>query len=145
MPVQWLSASNEIVGSVKGEMNMPKLSAVMKSTVAEVLNSTRFEQRGFAVKYNDAENPLVSITFPGPPEGEFLINAKESAFSTVERPGVHSDTAETLQRSSFEICVAALKEWAERVIDKQQAWIMDEFGGVADSNPSYLHKEKDHR
>jgi hypothetical protein len=131
---------NVIVGSGKEEMDMAGLSPVMKNKITAVLDATYFTQHGFIVKYDDENNRMVSITFSARPEYQFVINSNHSvdAFTTSECPGIiHLDATETFQRSDFEQCVNAIKKWTERIIDRQKDWIMDEFGGVADSNPSY--------
>ncbi len=116
---------------------MARLSAVRQNRIAEALNSTYFTQQGFSVKYGDEENPMVTITFSSRPEYQFVISFNDGVFTTSECPGIHLDAAETFQRSDIEPCINAIKDWAERILDKQRDWIMDEFGGVADSNPSY--------
>lgn len=126
-------------------MGMARLSAVTKSRITEVLDSTYFTQQGFTVKYDDENNPMVTITFSGSPEYQFVINSTyNGVFTTSECPGIHLDAAETFQRSNFELCINSIKEWVERIIDRQKDWIMDEFGGVADSNPSYKKWGKNH-
>jgi hypothetical protein len=132
------SLSNVIVGSGKEGMDMGSLSTVMKNMITEILDATCFTQHGFTVKYDDENNPMVTITFSDRPEYQFVINSTHSAaFTTSERPGTRLDTAETFQRSNLELCIHAVKEWTERIIERQKDWIMDEFGGVADSDPSY--------
>ncbi len=120
-------------------MNMAGLSAVAKNKITEVLDATHFRQHGFNVKYDDDNNPMVTITFSARPEYQFVINSNHSVdvFTTSECPGIHSDTPETFQRSNLELCIAAVKEWTERIDDLWKDWIMDEFGGVADRSPSY--------
>ncbi len=130
--------SNVIIGSGKEGMDMSRLSEATKSRITEVLNSTYFTQQGFTVKYDDENNPMVTITFSDSPEYQFAINSTNNdGFTTSECPGIHSDTAETFQRSDLELCVNAIKEWVKRIIDRKGDWILDMFGGVADSNPSY--------
>ena len=117
---------------------MARLSEVARNRITEVLDSTYFKQHRFAVKYEDENNPMVIITFSSSPEYQFVISAAyNNEFTTSECPGIHSDAAEIFQRSNFELCIHAIKEWVERIIDRQRDWILDEFGGVADSNPSY--------
>jgi hypothetical protein len=126
-----------IVGSDKEGVKMAGLSAVSKNRIAEALDSTYFTQRGFTMKYNDENNPVVTITFSGSPECHFVIHSTDTGeFTTSERPGIHTDAAETFQKSDFELCVDAIKAWAKRIDDRETDWIMDEFGGVADRNPS---------
>ncbi len=116
---------------------MTRLSTVEKIRITEVLNSTRYSQHGFSVRYDDEKNPAATITFPGYPDYQFAISATDDGSFTInERPGPHSDESETFQKNSFDLCVTAIKEWAERIIDQQRDWILDEFGGVADRNPS---------
>jgi hypothetical protein len=131
------SSLNVIVGSVQKVIGMAGLSAATKNRVAEVLDSTHFRKHGFTLKYNDENNPLVAISFSSSPEYQFAINSTDQGeFTTSERPGIHSDAAETFRWSNFELCLDALKEWAKRIDDRETDWIMDEFGGVADRNPS---------
>jgi hypothetical protein len=109
--------------------------AVSKIRIAEVLDSTRFTQQGFAVEYDDRGNP--TITYTSSPEFQFVISsAPDGTFTTSERPGIRLATTETFQRTDFELCIGAIKAWVERIIDRQRDWIMDEFGGVADMNPA---------
>jgi hypothetical protein len=116
---------------------MTGLSAVSRIRIAEVLDSTRFTQKGFALEYGDADNPLVTITFSSSPEFQFVIRGThDGTFTTSERPGIRLPATETFQRSDFEQCITAIKEWVERIVDRQSDWIMDEFGGVADMNPA---------
>lgn len=117
---------------------MGRLSELAKNRIREILGATSFTQSGFTVMFDDGNNPLVIITFSPSPGYQFVINSTDtSVFTTSESPGVHSDTAETFHRSDFELCIHAIKEWTERIIAGQGDWILDEFGGVADSNPSY--------
>jgi hypothetical protein len=119
-------------------MDMARLNAAAKKMIAEVLDSTHFKQRGFIVKYDDENNPMATITFSASPEYQFAINSTDNdGFTTSERPGIHIDSAETFQRNHFELCINAIKEWVERIIDKQNDWILDEFGGAADRTPSF--------
>jgi hypothetical protein len=119
-------------------MDMGSLSELAKNKIREVLGATSFAQSGFAVRFDDENDPLATITFSPSPECQFVIHSTDDgAFTTNESPGAHSDTAETFRRSDFELCVEAMKQWTERVIARQGDWILDEFGGVADSNPSY--------
>jgi hypothetical protein len=112
-------------------------SAVSKIRIAEVLDSTQFTQRGFTLDYDDSDNPVVTITFSSSPEFQFVMSStQDGMFTTSERPGIRLAAAETFQRSHFELCLSAIKEWAERIADRQKDWIMDEFGGVADMNPA---------
>jgi hypothetical protein len=116
---------------------MFRLSTAMKSRITEVLDSTYFKQQGFTVKYDDENNPLTIITVSSSPEYRFVIHSiPENAFATSESPGIRSDAAETFQRNDFELCMNAIRDWAERVRDSQRDWILDEFGGAADRDPS---------
>jgi hypothetical protein len=120
------------------DMDIGRLSELAKHRIREVLGATSYTQTGFTVMFDDENNPLAIITFSPSPEYQFVIHSTHnSVFTTSESPGAHSDTAETFQRSNFELCIHALKEWTERIIARQGDWILDEFGGVADSNPSY--------
>ncbi len=119
-------------------MDMAVLSAATKSKISEVFDAEHLRQHAFNVTYDDINNPILTITFSAYPEYQFVINSTYSgAFTTSECPGIHSDATETFQRGDLELCINAIKEWAERVIDRQKDWILDEFGGVADRNPSY--------
>jgi hypothetical protein len=132
------SPSDAIVENSERKMDMAGLSAVAKSRIAGVLDSTRFKLQGFAVKYDDESGPVATITFSSSPECQFIISSIDNdAFATSERPGIHSDKAETFSRANFEICVQAIKEWIERIIDEENDWILDEFGGAADRTPSF--------
>jgi hypothetical protein len=116
---------------------MTGLSAVSKTRIAQVLDSTQFKRRGFTLEYDDTDNPMVTITFSSSPEFQFVISSTHAdMFTTSERPGIRVAATETFQRSHFEACISAIKEWVERIIDRQNDWIMDEFGGVADMNPA---------
>ncbi len=123
----------------KEEMGMAGLSAATRNKIAEVLDAPHLRQHPFTVKYDDENNESVTITFSARRECQFVINSNHDAsvFTTSECPGIHSDGAEIFQRSDVEQCMNAVKEWAERVIDRQKDWILDEFGGVADRSPSY--------
>ena len=115
---------------------MAELSAVSKGRIIEVLDSTKFTHRGFTLECGDRENPMATITFSSSPEFQFVITATpDGMFATSERPGIRLDATETFQRSHFELCISAVREWVERIIDRQGDWIMDEFGGAADMNP----------
>jgi hypothetical protein len=118
---------------------MGSLSEITKNRIAEILDATFITQHGFTVQYDDKNNPIVTITYLARPEYRFIINSvpNSHAFTTSECPGTHLDAAETFQRSDFELCINAVKDWTKRIIDRQRDWIMDEFGGVADSNPTY--------
>ena len=137
---------NAIVGSGKEEMGMTRLSADTKNMITEILNAACSTQNGFTVKYDDENNPMVAITFSSRPEYQFAICSTDdfNAFTTSECPGIHSDEAEAFQRSNFELCVNAIKEWVGRIIDNERDWILDEFGGVADSDPAYGQGGKNH-
>jgi hypothetical protein len=112
---------------------MGSLSADAKAGIAAVLKNT---QHRFLVQYDDQKDPAAIIALASAPEYQFVIRSNNSeAFTTTECPGIHSESAETLQRDSFELCMIALTKWAKRAIEKQKDWIMDEFGGVADMNP----------
>jgi hypothetical protein len=123
---------------------MTRLGEVTKNQITKVLDATYFTQQGFTVKYHDEDNPLVTITFSASPDYRFVIHStcNVDAFTTNECPGMRSDTAETFQRSNLELCVNAIKEWAKRIVDRETDWIMDEFGGVADRNPSVPTKQR---
>lgn len=111
---------------------MTRLSETMKSRITEVLNPG-----SFMVKYDDERGPAVTITCASSPEHWFVINSiAGGTFTTDECPGVRSDSSETFQRSDLESCLDAIRNWMERVKDSQADWIMDEFGGIADRNPS---------
>jgi hypothetical protein len=119
------------------DAGMTGLSAVSKIRITEVLDSTQFRQQGFTVTYDDRDNPMVTITFARSPEYQFVISSThDGMFTTSERPGIRLPATETFPRSHFELCISAIKEWVERIIDRQNDWIMDEFGGVADMNPA---------
>jgi hypothetical protein len=115
----------------KDGMDMAGLSRVTKNRITKVLDATCFTQQGFTVKYDDGNNLMVTITFSDCPEYQFVINATYNvdAFTTRECPGIHLDAAETFQRSDFELCLNAIKEWAERIFESQKDSIIDEFGG----------------
>lgn len=116
---------------------MAGLSAGAKDQIAAVLDSKDFAQNGFTIRYDDEKNPVATITVSSTPEYQFIINsANEGEFTTSECPGIHLDTAETFQRSNFGLCIDGIEEWAKRIVDKEKDWMMDEFGGVADRNPS---------
>jgi hypothetical protein len=135
----WGRIVNVIGGRGKEEMDMGSLSAVTKKKITEILDATYFTQHGFTVKYDDENNPMVTITFSDRPEYQFVIDSTDNGnvFTTSECPGTHLDAAETFQRTNFELCIDAIKEWTERIIDRQKDWMMDEFGGVADRSPNY--------
>jgi len=116
---------------------MTGLGAVSKVRITEVLDSTQFTQEGFTLEYDDKDNPMVTITFSRSPEFQFVISSThDGMFATSERPGIRLAATETFQRSHFELCISAIEEWVKRIIDRQNDWIMDEFGGVADMNPA---------
>ncbi len=117
---------------------MAGFSEVMKNRIAEVLGSSCSAKQDFAVMYDDESSPKVTISYQVSPEYRFVINSTgKDAFTTSERPGIRSDAAESFQRSNFELCIDALKEWVERIHDRQKDWMLDEFGGAADIDPSY--------
>jgi hypothetical protein len=117
---------------------MPGLSAVMKDRILAALDATRYTRQGFIVNYDDEKNPAATISFSSSPEYRFLINTLDNeGFDTNESPGIHLDGAETFRRDNSELCMNALSNWVKRVAEIQSDWILDEFGGVADSNPSY--------
>ena len=125
-------------GAIRENMDLGRLSEIEKNRVREVLGATSFSQSGFAVKFDDEDNPSAIITFSSSPEYQFVIHATDiGVFTTAESPGTRSDTAETFQRGEFALCIQAIQEWTERIRARQEDWILDEFGGVADSNPSY--------
>jgi hypothetical protein len=116
---------------------MAGLSEDRRNRIISVLDATDYKLRGFALKYDDTKNPVVIITFSSRPECRFVISTTDpGVFATSESPGIHSDEAETFQRSNFELCMNAIKEWVERIIERDRDWMLDEFGGVADRNPS---------
>lgn len=116
---------------------MPGLSAAMKSQIAETLESTSFRQRGFSVDYNDRNDVLAAITRFA---YRFAIASTDNGLLTSEYPGIASNKEETFQRSDFESCLRAIREWVERIVDQDESAILDEFGGVADRNPSLRQK-----
>ncbi len=122
---------------------MARLSTDMKNRIAEVLDSTHFTRHGFTMKCDDERDALAAIiTLSGSPEYRFVLNStSEGAFTTSESPGIRSDAAETFQRVDFELCMNAIRCWVGRIIDAQRDWMLDEFGGVADRNPSLGRKE----
>jgi hypothetical protein len=121
---------------------MDGLSPAMKDRITEVLDSTRYTQQGFTVTYDDGNNPLATITVSSSPECRFVLSStSEGAFTTSESPGIHSDMAETFPRGDFELCMKAIRDWVRRIIDRQNDWILDEFGGVADRDPSLSRKQ----
>jgi hypothetical protein len=111
--------------------------AVSRIRITEVLDSTPFTQQGFTLEYDDRDSPVVTITFSSSPEFQFVIRSTDDGmFTTSERPGLRLAATETFPRSHFEQCLTAIKEWVERIVERQKDWIMDEFGGVADMNPA---------
>ena len=123
---------------IEEEREMAKLSTIEKDRISETLDSTRFTQHGFSIKYDDENNPVAIITFSSHPDFRFVVHfAGNGTFSTSECPGIHSDEAETFQRNNFELCIIAVREWVKRIIDREGDWILDEFGGVADRTPRY--------
>lgn len=111
---------------------MTRLSEATASRITEILDS-----RSFTVKYDDEQGPAVTITSASSLEHRFVINSVAGGtFTTTESPGLHSDSSETFQRSDLESCLEAIRKWMERIKDMQADWIMDEFGGIADRNPS---------
>lgn len=120
---------------------MIQLSAAMRSRIQEILEGA--DSQGFRAKYDD-NNPVALITYSAVPEYHFQLDSEtDGSFRTRECPGIRSDEAEVFQRSSLELCVDAIGHWVERIIDRRDAWIMDEFGGVADRNPSLSVDKKD--
>jgi hypothetical protein len=118
------------------DTDMARLNADEKNRIAAVLDSTFFRNHGFTVEYDGENNTMAIIAFSSSPECQFIINSTDNdAFTTQECPGVHSDAAETVQRNNFDLCLHAIKDWVERSIDRQEDWILDEFGGAADRNP----------
>jgi hypothetical protein len=116
---------------------MAGLSADGRNRIPGILDATSYRQRGFAVKFDNENNPVAIITFASSPEYQFIISLEgNGAFTTTECPGIHRYEAETFQRSDFEACANAIKEWVERISDRERDWILDEFGGVADRNPN---------
>ena len=107
----------------------------MKNKITEALEATTFRQRGFGVDYDDKNDALVTITRFA---YRFAIVSTDNGFTTNEYPGVASEKTEAFQRSDFESCIRAIREWVERIVDREEAAILDEFGGVADRDPS-LH------
>ena len=118
---------------------MAGLTEEMKNRITEILNATRHTRQGFTVVYDDESNPVATIAFSGGTEYRFVISSTENgAFTTSECPGIHLDEAEIFQRSNLDLCITAVKDWSKRIIERQQDSILDEFGGVADSDPSYF-------
>ena len=84
---------------------MAGLSEDKKNRISEVLETTYYKKRGFAIKYDDEKNPAAIITFSSRPEYRFVIDSNDNgAFATSECPGIHSDEAETFPRSDFALC-----------------------------------------
>jgi hypothetical protein len=111
--------------------------AVSMARIAEVLDSTQFTRKGFTLEYDERDNPMVTITFSRSPEFQFVIHpTHDGMFTTSERPGIRLAASETFPRSHFELCLGAIEAWVKRIVDSQNDWIMDEFGGVADMNPA---------
>jgi hypothetical protein len=115
---------------------MAILDSTAKNKIIDALDSTSYKQRGFDIKYG--EGSIARIIFLSSPECQFVINSSNDAFTTIETPGVRSDAAESFDRADFESCLKAVREWVVRIADMQRDWILDEFGGVADRNPSLL-------
>jgi len=119
-------------------MGMVGLSADKKNRISQVLDTTYYKQSGFAVEYDDKNNPVATITFSSRPECRFVISATDGGgFATSECPGIHSDQTETFPRNDLDLCIHAIKEWVERIFERERDWILDEFGGVADRLPRY--------
>jgi len=116
---------------------MAGFSAVMKNRITEALNATKFTQGGFNVTHNDANGDIVTITRS---EYRFVMSSIDNGFTTSECPGLDSDETQVFQRSDFESCIHAIQEWAERIVDREEADILDLFGGVADRNPGLPSK-----
>lgn len=114
----------------KEELGLAMLDAVTKSMITKALDSIHFAHHGFTVKYDDENNALATIRVSAYPEYRFVIHSNDNAFATSECPGIHSDAIEIFQRSDFELCIHALKKWAERVSDRWKDYVLDEFGGV---------------
>ena len=116
---------------------MAGLNTEKKDRIIEVLDASNCKRSGFTLKYDDERNPVAIITYSSRREYLFIIDSTDyDSFTTRESPGINSDEAETFQRSSFEVCTSAIREWVERIIEREKDWILDEFGGVADRNPS---------
>lgn len=117
---------------------MASLSEGARVRISEVLDCTRFTHEGFHVEYEEEGSRLAAITFSSSPEYRFsIITTDDGVFTTSERPGIHRDSDESFQRIDVESCINAIKEWVDRIVEKESDWIMDEFGGVADSTPPY--------
>lgn len=119
---------------------MASLGEAAKERITKALVATYFKQRGFIVKYNDESNPVVTITFSVQPEYQFAISSisGDSVFTTSECPGLHLDAAETFRRNDFEVCINAIQDWAERIREREQDSIIDQYGGMADTLPEGL-------
>jgi hypothetical protein len=110
---------------------MSVLSAVMKDEIAGVLEGTTFKQRGFSVDHgSDASVTITRFKY------RFTIGSTETGFMTTEFPGVASEKTETFDRSDFASCLRAIRDWVDRIVDREESFILDEFGGVADRDPS---------
>jgi hypothetical protein len=124
-----------IDGVIVGGVGMAGMSAVINNRITAALETTSFGQRGFDVKHDGQDDSVVTIVFSARSEYQFAIDSTAGGFITSERPGPKSDLTEAIQRGDIESCIQAIREWAERIADREAADILDEFGGVADRNP----------
>lgn len=117
---------------------MATLREAARSRITEILDGTRYTHESFLVTHDGEGDCLAAITLSSSPEYRFTISATDDGvFTTSECPSIHQDSEETFRRDDLESCINAIKEWVERISDKENDWIMDEFGGVADSTPPY--------
>jgi hypothetical protein len=111
------------------EKRMARLNGTENHRILEILG-----EKGYFVKYEGEEK--ITIIASGHSGYQFVIDPTDDGiFITNERPGIQSDAGETFHRNNFDQCIAAMKEWTNRIIEKQNDWILDEFGGAADINP----------
>jgi hypothetical protein len=113
----------------KQEMDLTRSGEATKNEITKILDATHYTHHGFIVEYDDENNPLVTITFSACPDYQFVIASNLNVFTTRECPGIDVDAAETFQRSDFELCINAVKEWTYRIVERRKASILDEYGG----------------
>lgn len=112
---------------------MTTLRETTKKKIVEVLDKTYFTASNFTLKFDEINDPFLTITFI--PEKRFSFSISESSgynasgYVTDEAPGLHIETGEKYKHESLSNAIKAITQWTERILEDYRSRnpVIDEF------------------